>query len=258
MLRMEINQVTRRPVFWILILIGLIFAVLPVIQKWPHGMTIDDYIFYPGSPYVFWMYFTGETYYIYTLTFPLLATLVYADAYAEDFNTGLIKSILTKVEKRKYLNTRYLVNFLMGGGVAVLPLIINFLGEMMAFPLIENNYYFGMPLVTQESYLADMFYQSPFIYVLLRIFWIFIFGGMLASLGLAFSTVVKNRYIVLIFPFLIVLALDVLLSTFGWAGLSLHFLGNINSTWQLPSITAIGLIGSYLWYRLLGGKNETI
>ncbi|PLR78602.1 hypothetical protein CU633_05075 [Bacillus sp. V3-13] len=258
MLKMEINRVGKRPVFWLLIIVGLVYALLPVINTWPHGLTDDDYMLYPRSAYVSWMYFIGDTYLIYSLTFPLLASLAYSDAYAEDFNTGLIKNILTKVEKRKYLLIRYTVNFCIGGFVAVFPLIINFLGEMAAYPLIENNYYFGMPLVVEGSFWPELFYQHPFIYVILRLFVIFMFGGMLASVGLAFSTVVKNRYIVLIFPFLIVLGLDVFASTVGTAPLTMLFLGNYQATWELPVYLLIGILGSFIWYYASGGKNETI
>jgi len=255
---MELNRIGGRPIFWILIFVGILYALIPVVNTWPKGVTDDLYVFYPGSAYVFWMYFIGNTYYMYALTFPLLASLAYSDAYAEDFNTGLVKHILTKVEKKKYLITRYVINFFVGAIVAVLPLVINFLGEMAAFPLIENNYYYGMPLATPSSFMADLFYESPFIYVLLRTIIIFLFGGMLSSLGLAFSTMVKNRYIVLIFPFILVLVIDVLFPAFGNESLTTLFLGNVTATWEFPLYLLVGIIGSFIFYFFKGVRNETI
>jgi len=258
MLKMELNRIGNRPIFWILILAGLIYALIPVVNTWPKGVSDDFYVFYPRSAFVSWMYFIGDTYLVYSLTFPLLASLAYSDAYAEDFNSGLIKSVLTKVEKGKYLTIRYFVNFMIGGLVAVFPLIINFIGEMAAYPLIENNYYFGMPLVIQGSFWPELFYNHPILYILLRLFILFLFGGMLASIGLAVSTFVKNRYIVLIVPFLLVLGIDVLSSAIGILSLSLLFLGNVETTWEIPVILFVGIFGSFVWYYTVGGRNETI
>lgn len=259
MLKMEINRICKRPVFWLLILVGLVLALLPVINTWPHGVTDDYYVFYPRSPYVSWMYFIASSYNIYILIFPLLAALAYADAYVEDFNTGLVKSILTKVEKKKYLIVRYVVNFIVGGLVTAFPLIINFLGEMAAFPMIENNFYFGMVLVNSSSFWPGLFYHHPLVYTLVRVLLLFMLGGMLASLGLALSTAVKNRYIVLVFPFLVFIGLDVLASAlWGKYSITALFLENVQANWGIPFYLFVGIVGSFIWYYVAGVKNEPI
>ncbi|MDC3414318.1 hypothetical protein [Terrihalobacillus insolitus] len=258
MLRMEFNRIVTRPIFWLIIVAGFALALIPVINTWPRGVTDDYYVFYPRNPYISWMFFVGSTYYIYSLVFPLLASLAYSDTYAEDVNTGLIKNILTKVEKKKYLLIRYTVNFCVGGFVAVFPLVINFLGEMAAYPLIENNFYFGMNPVSRISFWPDLFYNYPLLYVIVRVTLLFLLGGVLASLGLALSTIVKNRYIVLIFPFLVVMGIDVLTSTMGQHSITVLFLGNVGASWELFIYLFVGLIGSFIWYYVLGDKNETV
>lgn len=260
MWHMEIHRIRHRPLFWFLVLADVALGLLPVLQMWPHGLTADDYIFYPRSVYVSWMYFGADNIYqIYTTIFPLLASLAYSDAYAEDFNTGLIKGILTKVEKKKYLLTRFFVNFAIGGCVATLPLFINFLGQMAAYPLIDNNYYFGMVLVTKNSFWPDLFYHHAMLYVVVRLILLFLFGGMLASLSLALSTVVKNRYIVLVFPFLVTMALDVLvLNVNGAYSITNIFFWNQAANLVLPLYLVIGILGSFAWFYGMGEKNETI
>ena len=158
------------------------------------------------SPYVSWMQFGTNTgvYDIYCMIVPLIATIAYADTYAEDHTTGVIKNILTKVQKQNYVLTRFSVNFIIGGLVVIFPLVINFLACMTAFPLIHNNYYFGMNLIGPQDFLPSLYYHAPYIYILIRIIIVFFLGAMLASLGLALSTHVKNRYVVLLFPFFIV------------------------------------------------------
>jgi ABC-type transport system involved in multi-copper enzyme maturation permease subunit len=258
---MEMNRISNRPVFWVLILAGFILGLLPVLQTWPHGVTDDYYVFYPRNPYVSWMYLDiTSTYHIYALIFPLLASLTYSDAYAEDYNTGLIKNILTKVEKKKYLMNRYITNFCFGGIMAVLPLLVNFLGLMTAFPLIENQYFFGMSPIGESSFWPNLFYDLPLLYVGLRLFFLFLLGGLLASLGLTLSTSVKNRYIVLIFPFLVFLGLDVLFPSIGLFQFSITtlFLWNFKANWGILLYLSIGIFGSYIWYYAAGVKNETV
>jgi len=258
MLKMEFHRIGKRPVFWFILIVGILLALIPVIQIWPESLSKEDYAMYPMSPYVGWMHFVGETYLIYTLVFPLLASLAYSDTYAEDYNTGLLKNILTRIEKKKYLLNRFFINFFIGGLVSVFPLVINFMGVMTAFPLIENNYYFGMLVVVNGSFLPELYYEHPFLYIILRLIIIFLFGGVLASIGLAFSTIVKNRYIVLIVPLLFVTALDVLLNAFGQLSLSRIFLGNVEVGWLLFVYLSIGILGSSILYFYLGDKHETI
>ncbi|TGA96894.1 hypothetical protein E4665_13610 [Sporolactobacillus shoreae] len=260
MLRMEIQRVTRRPIFWFLILVGALLAIWPVVQVWPQISSSEDYAFYPGSPYVMWMpYNIGDTYNIFILILPLLASLAYADAYAEDFNSGYIKNIVTKVSKKKYLMIRYAVNYCLGGTVVVFPLVLNFLGQMTSFPLIENNYYFGMILVPNGNFLPDLNYQHPVLYILLRLFLFFLLGGILASIGLAFSTVLKNRYIVLVVPFLAFMGFDLFTYTFlGQYSISGLFLENGPANWGIPTYLIVGTIGTFLWYYIVGDRHETI
>ncbi|MFC0190066.1 hypothetical protein ACFFJY_17355 [Fictibacillus aquaticus] len=261
MLKMEFSRISSRPVLWMLLAAGLFLGLWPVIQMWPQGVTDQYYMMYPRSPFVSWMYLeVSSTYQIYALIFPLLASLVYCDAYAEDFNTGLIKSILTKIHKKSYLMTRYAVNFLLGGFIAVFPLLVNFLALMMAFPLIENNFYYGMAPVSQNGFYQDLFYQHPFVYIALRFFLLFLFGGILASLGLALSTAVRNRYIVLVFPFLLFLGLDVLFPSLNWYSYSVSglFLWNYQEHWSMLLYLFAGFLGSFVWYLTAGVRNETV
>lgn len=262
MFKMEINRVLSRPVFWLLLSVGFIIAIIPVIQYWPHGVTEDYYMTYPRSAYVSWMYLSGlsNLYNIYTLIFPLLAALAYSDTYAEDFNTGYIKSILTKVKKKKFLPARFIVNFCVGGCLAVFPLLINFLGEMAAFPLIDNNYYFGMVLIDQNSFLPSLFYHHPILYILMRLVLLFFLGGLLSSLGLALSTLVKNRYVVLVFPFIVFMGLDIIFNSLGYIKYSIYniFLENAKANWGIILYLFIGISIVYIWFRIAGERSETL
>ena len=193
------------------------------------------------------------------VNFSFVASLIYADSYAEDFNSGLIKNILTKVEKRQYLLVRFFVNFIIGGSAVVFPLIINFLANMTAFPLIHNNYYFGMDVVIMSDFLPNLFYHHPIFYIFIRVVILFFLGGTLATLSLALSTAIKNRYVVLIFPFLVFIGLDIVLSTIGNPfSISEIYLWNAAASWEFITYLTIGIAISFTWYYAAGAKNETI
>jgi ABC-type transport system involved in multi-copper enzyme maturation permease subunit len=255
MFKMEITRIFTRPTFWLVLILGTILSVYASYIYWPTNVTHDFYLNYPRSPYVTW-FLIGDmpSAHIYNILFPLLASIVFADSYAEDVNSGYIKNILTRVKKKKYYATRYISNFCVGGLVATFPLMLNFFINMLVFPLIENNYYYGMNLIQEQDIFHHIFYSNPLIYVFLRILLLFILGGVLASIGLTCSLFIKNRYIVIIIPFLVFMAIDVLMPitlsnlffTFG----SWHIL--------LPIYLLIGLIGTVLCYRIIGDKNEEI
>ncbi|WP_077324725.1 hypothetical protein [Virgibacillus siamensis] len=260
MLGMEIKRIVTRPVLYVLLFTGFILALMPVIVSWPGNVSDDYYILYPRNPFISWMFFGAATYNIYVLIFPLLAALPYSDAYAQDYNSGLVKSILTKVNKRKYLNIRFIVNFIVGGVVAIFPPVVNFLLQMTAFPVIENSMYYGMNSVGTQSFMPELFYHQPFLYILVRVIMLFLLGGLLASLGLALSTAVKNRYIILVFPFLVFMGLDVLFVSTGFVNysISMMYLFDVPFHWGFPLYLLIGTIGSYVWYKIAGEKNETM
>ncbi|MCM3738562.1 hypothetical protein M3215_22995 [Bacillus cytotoxicus] len=259
MLKMELNRIWRRPIFWVLFLVGLAFAIAPIKEGW---LAVEaDYKLMELSPYVNWLYlYPTASENIYKLIFPLLAAIAYADSYAEDFNTGFIKNILTKVEKKTYLRVRYIVNFCLGGAIAIFPLVLNFLCTMAVYPLIEPNFYYGSNLVIENSFLPDLYYQHPFWYILLRIFILFFVGGMFASLGLALSVFVKNRYVIVIFPFLLFMAFDILIGVLipSVPTMDAVFMKNYGSVIALFGYLFAGTIGSYLCFYFVGGKNETI
>lgn len=259
MWKMEINRILRRPIFWVLVLVGVAFAIAPIKEGWL--AIAPDYMLMELSPYVHWIYlYPTASENIYKLIFPLLAAIAYADSYAEDFNTGFIKNILTKVKKKKYLRIRYIVNFCLGGFIVILPLMLNFLCTMAVYPLIEPNFYYGSNLVIESSFLPDLYYQHPFLYILLRIFILFFVGGMFASLGLAVSVFIKNRYVIVIFPFLIFMVLDIIIGVLlpSIPNLSDVFMKNLGAINALFGYLFVGIIGSYLCFYFVGGKNETI
>lgn len=261
MLKMEIKRMMNRPFFWFIILVGLLLGILPVVQSWPSGVIKQDFAFYPMSPYVSWMPFgtAFSIYDIYCMIVPLISSIAYADTYAEDHKTGMIKSILTKVQKQNYILTRFSVNFIIGGLVVILPLVINLLACMTAFPLIHNNFYFGMDMVGTQDFWPSLYYHNPLIYILIRILIVFFMGAMLASLGLALSTFVKNRYVVVLFPFLLFMGTDAVFVSFGSQYSIIDvFLYYTNSYVCLITYLSVGMVSSFIWFYAAGVKNETI
>lgn len=64
--------------------------------------------------------------------------------------------------------------------------------------------------VFSNSFLSNLFYNSPFLYVGIFILLNFIFGGLIGCASLAFSKFVKNRILTVLFPFIMLFCVQCL------------------------------------------------
>jgi|CXWL01.1.fsa_nt_gi hypothetical protein len=134
---------------------------------------------------------------------PLAATLPYADSYLRDRDQGFARYALLRMTHRRYLVSKFVINGLVGGLAVALPMTL-FFGYTFSFyartlpPLAWSGY-------TEEwmraiGFLGGLFVPHPNLYIFARIILGFLFGFTSASLGMAASPFVRNRYIVLAFP----------------------------------------------------------
>jgi len=135
---------------------------------------------------------------------PLAATLPYADSYLRDRDHGFSRYALLRMTHRRYLVGKFVINGLVGGLAVALPMALFFGYTFSVYartlpPLAWSGY-------TEEwmravGFLGNLFVPNPNLYILARIILGFLFGFTNASLGMAVSPFVRNRYIVLAFPF---------------------------------------------------------
>lgn len=154
------------------------------------------------------------TSYIYFIIIPILATLPYGTSYFSDMKKGYINQLVTRTSKSKYLITKYLVCFILGGGVTVFPLILNLVIAGMIFPMTTPMVASSYTAIRSVQFFGNLFYTQPLLYVFIGLFIVFVYSGLLATFGLFSSRYSNYEWIVLMTPFVLYLFLNSLFSLF--------------------------------------------
>lgn len=198
--------------FKIALIIGIVFVVVNIIKIIHMETTsleipVDDvYIYthaYIISSYDMFMLFkmSGEGN-IFIIMLPLLSAIVYSDSYIEDSKGRISNFIYTRERKEKYIVCKYAVNFILGGIVIIIPLLIHMIICCMLYPTTQMDPMLG-GMDIRDGFLPQFFYWNSTIYALLRIFICFIFAGAYSSIALAASVFIKNKFAVVLIPFTI-------------------------------------------------------
>lgn len=261
MFNIELKRAITRKPFLIVLVVGFLLALLDVLTNDTIQLSGMDFYDYPLGVYEWWiLYSINEYNMILSIILPLLVAMAYSDSYAEDINSGFSKNIFTRYSKNKYLRTKFFVNFIIGGFVGSVPFLTNLILYLMLIPSIEPNLFFGTNFMTDQGFLPELYYSYPMAHVLLRTFMCFVYGGALASFGLACSVFVKNRYVIVIIPITLYILLDIVLSVFSLSEFSPFKILFVNTPYNNGTfIIPLILVSISYFCFLIGGKyNEDI
>lgn len=138
----------------------------------------------------------------YTLL-PLLVCLVYGWSYFGERKSGYVMNVMTRTHKKsQYFLAKYIAVFLSGGAAAVIPLIANFLAVACFIPAYQPDLFYEMYYAMQSHFLRDLFYPHPMIFICIIFALDFFFGGLLAAGCVALTFFVKNKFAVILLPFM--------------------------------------------------------
>lgn len=207
LIKIDFKRATSNKQFYIVIVIGLALVVIhycfEIFQYIKLAKKIPTYY----NPFVKWFINDGYSVpsMIYFMIFPLLASMPYSDSYWLDINSGFSKSVYTRASKTKYVLSRYITNFIIGGISVVIPLIFSFYLLLMTFPATRPN------IFSSAGGYRDMFYSiyyfSPYLYVISYIILCFLFGGLCSTMALSISTYCKSRFMVLSIPTIVFISM---------------------------------------------------
>lgn len=139
---------------------------------------------------------------------PLLAAFPYGWGYLAEKQSGYYKSLIVIGGKTFYYINKYLVTFLVGGMVILIPQIINFVMIATVIPAqLPNIHFFPYYGIMEGDIWANLFYSKPLLYVFLYFILDFIFAGLFACISLACSMLIENKIAVLLIPYFLVLLL---------------------------------------------------
>lgn len=202
----------------------------------------------------------------YTL-FPILCVLPYAWSFFSERTSGYMRQLVARSDKVTYFIAKYVATFASGALALVIPMLINFMVVSSFIPAItpDINYdiYYNVPY---GSLGAAVFYDNPFLFVLMRFVIALVYGGLIAASVIAISFFVKNRFAILLIPFIILILLNYFSEAIGHyfdaAEISpISFLGGTSTRFVTPSVViifAIGLFAFSLGITLWRGSRDDV
>lgn len=207
-IKLELYRAFHNPGFWLAIAAGCIIAivhfvhqVLPKTSVIFSGFNLD----YPVTLFnsilpLDYVSFYGSIYYY---AVPLLVVLPFGVSYYQDIKSGYRKNLYIRMDKKAYLAGKYLAVFLSAGVVCVAPLILNLMLTAAVIPALTPQKGTNLFAIIELSFLSELFYARPFLYLLFYFMLDFVMAGTLACVALGVSSFVRNRYIVLFAPFIL-------------------------------------------------------
>lgn len=140
---------------------------------------------------------------------PLVACIPFANSYVLDKESGLLKYIYIKIKPKQFLLIRLIVNALVSGLVFVIAQSIMLIFLVIIYGVNSN------PTCEVVGAFSSFYYSSKITYALIIIATSFIFGMVFSTLSLGISTLVNNKYLILLLPFIYVIITGTIFETIG-------------------------------------------
>lgn len=173
-----------------------------------------DYIRAPthiNSCYIDWMGLdrSGAFPSLFYVLLPFLACLGYGWSYFGERRSGYVMNVVVRSRKKsQYFLAKYIAVFLCGGTVILLPLLCNFLAVACFVPAYMPDHLYGAYMPVLMHFLRDLYFSDPLLYIAYVMLQDFLFAGLLASCSMALAFFVKNKFAVVLTPFLAMLMTD--------------------------------------------------
>lgn len=136
---------------------------------------------------------------MFIVAMPIISVLPFGLSFVEEKENGIIKQIDLRINHKKYINSKIIVNSIAGGLAVIISTIILTLLIFIIFKgNIEDFYGYGSYGGPFSGILVDNF----FMYIVIHIIINFIFGAAYASIGLAVSSFINNKIAIILSPFI--------------------------------------------------------
>lgn len=210
----EIHRVFKSKLFWITLSLGGIIAisqyftcVLPMVQY------LDEYsnnffgTICPHTWYEKWLggELVSSQSYTFFMILPILCVLPHGMSLASDKASGYTCNMFIRGKKLDYYIAKYIVTFLSGGIVILLPLLLNLFMAVSTLPSIAPDPATGTSMITDSCMWANFYYSHPNLYTIIYLIIIFAFSGAIAVLGLTIGSVLQSAFFSVAMPFIIYL-----------------------------------------------------
>ena len=224
LLKVELKKAFTNKMFFICLAIGLLIAGVSAVQNITNYLTGREMLreiiaagfeqnptFAINSPYTEWI--GNDPQYPMTALFymllPLLAGLAYGWSFSAERKSGYVAQMVSRSRKKsQYFLAKYIATFLAGGAVVAIPLVLNFLAVACFIPAYTPDSFYQIYYFMEVHFLRGLFYNAPLLYVCYTILLDFVFAGLFAAACVALAFFVKNKFAVILLPFLGVFAVQ--------------------------------------------------
>lgn len=192
---------------------------------------------------------------------PVLAALPYGDSFYNDIQTGYVKNICTRVDKKKYLKAKLAAVYVSGMVTVMFPLVLNLLLTAVTLPALPPEPSTGFFFLFDQNMWPELFMEHPWIYCIIYIILDGIFGGLFACISLAGTLYVSGRFVVTILPFTVQMIVYVLAMNFPELS-PVGFLSPAQpvgaSLWIILLEMAVIIFATAILYYKKGKENELL
>lgn len=148
----------------------------------------------------------------FSLFSPILAVIPATTIFCEDYNSGYIKFVLGREDKKKYIKETWLCSTISGGLAIFSPCLLTDIFLLFNGKLnTKENKIQGYSTVFDETVYSNIQYiWGGILLAVLLLLLSFLFGALWSNVGLLISAVIPNKYIALALPFAIYFVLHLL------------------------------------------------
>ena len=225
-LKDEYRKVFHSWLFWTVVGIGCCISSINIVENvlWVMKATPTADLLHRGyagiSLFVRWISVnlasTGTIWFFFI--FPILPATAYGWSFLSERKSGYIASVLTRVSKRKYYLSKYIVTYTAGGLVVAIPLLLNLLGNALICPVEQPSVLNMLVPINQDSFLGQIYYSNPWLFSFCAIITDFFWGGATASIAFCVSFFTQRTLTVITVPFALFLAIDMGVYLLGIGG----------------------------------------
>lgn len=229
-LRLELLRAFGNRTFVLVLAVGILLAVVHVALVPFQYAFADIWTYwrqgfggtYPPSLYSSWI---GQTpYSVVTIIFfhslPLLACIPFADSLCSDLTSRYALQLISRSGRTAYFIAKPIAVALSSGAVALIPLLLNILLTACCVPALPPEPAAGTSLVSSSSMLASVYYDFPLAHIAAFVLIACLLSAAFGLFSTATSFFTTNRFIVVLLPFAICVALNFIMQGTVLAGFS--------------------------------------
>ena len=145
---------------------------------------------------------------IFFFALPIFAVIPYSWTYLSEEKSGYIRTMVTRLGKVPFYTGKYISIFLSGFITVVIPMLISFGFIACLIPAYQPDVTFDLYYqVKDTNLLGNLYYQHPLVTAFISMVIIGVFAGIWATIPYVVSLFVKNKFVVLFAPYLVLLFL---------------------------------------------------